>query len=668
MTYTNESDARSGLMAKVALGVCLLSVSPALDRSNGQTAAVRSMAGSNLQGSTIVSNPTAFQLELIYKKFPTTVAVTPNTPWQLSFGVLLTGAPPSTLVTLTLDPAEQNADVQIVDGSATFVLDGAMNHNYDAAERFEILYTGPLDPFVGPIDFLLEPAGLPPIPVRVHLGVIEQPGYPIPFVTTTNATAPTGDVIGDNKLEIVVPGGAFGSRGLFAFDHAGTPLPGWPLQLTDPDILDQSFSSPALVDLDHDGKDDVVVVGLFQRNVLDEAATAGFVFTTSLFVVDGTGSIRWQVEDSFVPSSVPTVADLNGDEALDILVGGSGNLMRFNESGIRLAGWQVETLNDITVDVPVIGDVDGIPGNGLQIVACSPLPGLPRSTQVYVWNQDGSLHDPAWPKTLERCFAPVVVDLDGDLTNGREIVMAIHHEQPEVDPGTGFRNTFTVFAWHADGTDVIGWPHRFMRSPTVTPDDRIVSSPSADDLDGDGDMEVVVGTYGQGDQANGNLFVFHHDGTLDPNWPQWAGTAQTPAIAGGRALGDLDNDGVLEIVTGSGFSVNVLRMDGTQFEGFPKLTSDNFGQPMIADIDRDGRLEIVVVSLLDFVSSWKVLTASAESDPWPRFRQNAARTGTSERVLPAPIPTVSEVGLVAMICLLLGAGVCIIRRNASTLP
>ncbi len=653
-----------GLLARFALAICVILAGPTLDRSSGQHSPIRSVLGTNFQGSTIVSNPVDFQLELIYKKFPITQPVVPGVSWQLSFGVLLDTAPPTIGVTLSLAPAGQNADIQIVDGSATFLLQNALHNNYDPAERFEILYTGTRDPFPGPVDFLLEPIGFPAIPVRVHLNVIEQPGFPVPFVTSTQVTAPVGDISGDEKLEIVVQGNPTGIEGLYAYDHTGTILSGWPFRLEEPDIVDQSYSSPALIDLDQDGKDEIVVVGVILRDVPpNRGSRAGIINTTSLFALEGSGSIRWQVTDDIVSFSTPAIADMNGDAVLDIVVGGGNNLMRFDENGMRLAGWQVETLNDITVYIPVIADVDGNASNGLEIVACTPLPGIPRSAQVYVWNQDGSLHDPAWPKTLETCYAPAVVDLDGDPTNGREIIMAIDHEQPDVDPGTGFLNTFTVFAWHADGTDVSGWPHRFMRDPNIFPDDRVPSSPSVADLDGDGDMEVVVGTYGQGDQANGNLFVFHHDGTLDPNWPQWAGTAQTPALWGGRALGDLDNDGQLEIVTGSFLGVYVFRADGSPFEGFPRLTTDNFAQPMIADIDRDGRLEIIEISLLDFLSVWKVLTPSPGSDPWPRFRQNPARTGTPDRIFGAPIPTLSEVGLAAMFCLLLVAGAYIFRRN-----
>lgn len=652
------------LVVWLAVGVCLALPVAGLEPTCAQAGSERFVINADLQGSTIVSTATEFQPDLIYKKYPTIEPVVPGVVWELSFGALLETAPPSVGVTLSLDPAGQNADIQIVIDSANFVLDGALHHNYDPAQRFEILYTGASNPFTGPVDFLLEPDGLPSIPVRVDLNVIAQPGFPLSFLPTSSAAAPVGDIAGDPTLEIIVPGDLAGVRGLHAFDHTGTPLAGWPFRLDEPDVVDQSYSTPAIVDLDGDGKDEVVVVGFIQRNVPGRGVRSVIENTTSLFGIEGSGDLKWEATDDILPFSTASVADLTGNASLDIIVGGAANLRRYDNNGSLVAGWQVQTIGDIIVRVPVLADVDGIPGNGLEIIACTPESGVPNSAFVYVWNDDGSLHDPAWPIALDACVAPAVANLDGDPTNGNEIVMAISHAEPAADPGTGFLNTFSVFAWHADGTDVSGWPHHFLRDPSALPDDRILSSPSIADLDGDGNLEVIVGTYGQGNPASGNLFVFHHDGSLDPDWPQWAGTAQTPSFWGGTALGDLDNDGGMEIVTGSFLGVYVFRRDGSMFEGFPRFTSDNFAQPMIADLDGDGRSEIIEASVLDYLSVWKVLTPSPDAAPWPRFRQNPARTGARDRVLAVPIPAASTAGAAAIAIFLLGAGVHIIRRRA----
>jgi len=619
--------------------------------------------GTFFAGSTIVSMATNFQPELIYTKYPRDDSVGPGTTWELSVGVALQSAASTINVTLSLDPEAPNADIQILDDTADFVPQDGLYHNYDPSARFEIAYTGTLEPFVGPVDFLLEPDGMAQIPLSVHLNVTDQPGFPIQLLISTGANAPLGDITGDGNMEILFPGLLVGVEGLQALDHAGMLLSGWPLASDDPDIVDEVFSIPAIVDLDGDGPAEVIVVGWALRDVPAERASAGSEISTTLYAVEGSGAVRWQVMDD-LPLGSPAVADIDGDAGLDIVVGAGTNLKRFDIDGTPLNEWQVEAPNDVHVAVPVLADVDGNAANGLEIIACTPVFGPPNFAQVYVWNNDGSLHSPAWPKALDACRAPVVVDLDLDPSNGREILMAFDHENPPVDPDNGFLNTFSVFAWHVDGSDVAGWPHHFMRDPNAPfPDDRIIAPGSAGDVDGDGDVEFVIGTYGQGDPLNGNLFLFHHDGTLDANWPRWAGTAQVPSPAGGMALADLDGDGPLEIVTASFRGVYVFRADGGLFEGFPKLTVDNFAQPMVADIDDDGMLEILELSLVDGLHVWKMLTPSPDPRPWPVFRQNSMRTGSVIQGQAAGVPAAAAAGLITTLFLLVCAGAFIIRRS-----
>jgi len=140
-----------------------------------------------------------------------------------------------------------------------------------------------------------------------------------------------------------------------------------------------------------------------------------------------------------------------------------------------------------------------------------------------------------------------------------------------------------VYAWHHDGTLVTGWPK--------TTGGSVWSSPALGDIDGDGDIEVVVEVY-----------AWHHNGTLVKGWPKTTGSL----VVSSPALGDIDGDGDIEIVAGSGDGkVYVWHHNGTLVKGWPKATGGSvYSSPALGDINGDGDLEIVVGSWDDKVYAW----------------------------------------------------------------
>ena len=80
---------------------------------------------------------------------------------------------------------------------------------------------------------------------------------------------------------------------------------------------------------------------------------------------------------------------------------------------------------------------------------------------------------PGWPQTTGGEIywsSPALGDLDGD--GSLEVVVA--------------SSDYKVYAWHHDGTPVVGWPQ--------APGYVFESSPALGGLDGDGHLEVVVGS------------------------------------------------------------------------------------------------------------------------------------------------------------------------------
>jgi WD40 repeat protein len=96
-------------------------------------------------------------------------------------------------------------------------------------------------------------------------------------------------------------------------------------------------------------------------------------------------------------------------------------------------------------------------------------------------------------------------------------------------------------------------------------------------------------------------------------------------------LGDIDGDGSQEILGGSTDNrVHAWRLDGTEIDGFPKVTLDDVStSPTLADIENDGSLELVVGSDDGQLYAWRISYKFGELD-WPMMGQNLEHTGMAK--------------------------------------
>ncbi len=109
---------------------------------------------------------------------------------------------------------------------------------------------------------------------------------------------------------------------------------------------------------------------------------------------------------------------------------------------------------------------------------------------------------------------------------------------------------------------------------------------AADDLDGDGVPEVVVGS------VDGNVYCFDGlDGSL-----RWSFSAED-WVHSSPAVADLDGDGVKEVVFGS-YDHKVYCLSGADgSEKWEMLTAGSVhSSPTVSDVDGDGKLEVLIGS------------------------------------------------------------------------
>jgi hypothetical protein len=147
-----------------------------------------------------------------------------------------------------------------------------------------------------------------------------------------------------------------------------------------------------------------------------------------------------------------------------------------------------------------------------------------------------------------------------------------------------------VYAWNHDGSPLLpAQPDG--RFATVAAYSR--SSPALGNLDDDFALEIVM------TDVAGNLYAWNPDGSSLPGFPKAYGMA----FYNSPVLGDVDHDGKLEIVAVSQSGSNnlhCLRADGTELAGFPITVAMKSAAvsptPALADLDGDGKLEIIIGS------------------------------------------------------------------------
>jgi len=369
------------------------------------------------------------------------------------------------------------------------------------------------------------------------------------------------------------------ARGISVSEIPGTPLR-YPLDGENLSFAtNHVFSSPAVADVTGDGQPEIITGGVNSNVRVFETAT-------SRTITIDPGGADPVVSNGAIQAS-PMITDVNRDGVDDLVVANTAGRL----AAYSLRGGSVTTIFNRYVAPEFTGAIEGLFGTpALAYVDIDDIPDIVTSS----WGQtvdafrgtDGARLDQMHQWLRDTIWSsPVVGDITGDGTDSI-VVGADCEGSGTPQPCYGIGQGGYVWAFRMDGS--VRWKY-FVRDAVVW------STPALADLNGDGALDVVVGTglYFLGPAANK---IFALDGrTGDLLW-----TAPTPGpVMGSPSVATVGGEPRIWVVSGGGALMSFDR-SGRQLwqqcitDGSCSPKAGTSGGVAIADIDADGNLDAIV--------------------------------------------------------------------------
>jgi hypothetical protein len=376
-------------------------------------------------------------------------------------------------------------------------------------------------------------------------------------------------------------------------------------------IFSDRQNIPNATDIDGDGRMDLLIgrlegtVTRYEETGTDENGVPLFELITDRFegieIVAQIGSLHG--------ANTMALGDVDDDGDEDLFWGdyfepgilyleNTGSRTRPNLRGEPLPFPTQEPVHTSGYNAPTVGDVDG---DGDQDLLMGVLGGAynPNTTTAdnfhYIEQSRPDFFEHRTSRFLstidfgaETIPIPVDLDSDGDI----DLLVGNKIEQSDTQNGKLYRlvndgsPSAPLFRYDGD-MDVGGGYHLI---------------PAFGDLDADGDLDAIVGTWSD------QLRLFRNDatdGSIALSFVDSTSVALTRGRNATPTLGDIDGDGDLDLFVGeSSGTINFYENIGTPQRAEFSLVSDEYGDfdvgrrslPVLRDADRDGDLDLYVGS------------------------------------------------------------------------
>lgn len=312
------------------------------------------------------------------------------------------------------------------------------------------------------------------------------------------------------------------------------------------ELNDAAFGNAALEDVDGDGYPEVVFS--CYRN------------DSSVYMLNAEdGSLLWKYNTGGCNDVAPLIIDADGDGDLEVILPSSCVAKTFClDADSGYVQWEAPTRGSDSP--PTAGDVDNdgkleiLHGEFGGYVIC-----LNAENGSQLWELPLDLN--SWIQT-----APALLDVD---QNGQlDLVVA----------NWSFGTNHKVWAVRGDNQQIL-WMD-------TLPDDHMYHGAAFADLDQDGKPELTLGCY------DGKVYCYNaEDGSLAWQYQLPSGSYY---IGAPTSIGDLDRDGLPEVVFIDAWKVGVLEHNGTLKWSYtiPSL-GQSFRGAALADMNSDDTLDVV---------------------------------------------------------------------------